>query len=314
MGSTEKPFPAYQGGEPYLFICYAHEDSATVYDEMFWLHEAGVRMWYDDGVRVGTVWRRVLAEALEGASGLVFMQTVQSVKSEFCLNEIRFALDEDKPVFVVTLEASRLPAELRLSLGDRQAMVKDNFAVGDFRRRQADALMACMGSNEETTDTADDSKASSSWIRRRRRQRERRLFTATVLIIDTLAQERTGAVAEDIAAAGGEVLSQEGTLLFAAFDSAAAALDLLNQRRRHWRVGISTGDLLFEDGLYHGSPMTQARLLKDRAEPGQVLATAAFHELLKQSDNGAGVTFRPTGQSGPDDALLLTTESPAPPH
>ena len=33
----EKPFPAYTGDEPYVFVCYAHEDSGTVYPEMAWL-------------------------------------------------------------------------------------------------------------------------------------------------------------------------------------------------------------------------------------------------------------------------------------
>ena len=35
----EKPFAAYTGDEPYIFVCYAHEDSAIVYPEIQWLHE-----------------------------------------------------------------------------------------------------------------------------------------------------------------------------------------------------------------------------------------------------------------------------------
>ncbi|MEM7705775.1 MAG: toll/interleukin-1 receptor domain-containing protein [Pseudomonadota bacterium] len=311
MGTTEKPFPAYQGDQPYLFVCYAHEDATIVYDEMLWLHETGVRLWYDDGVRVGTVWRRVLAEALEGARGLVFMQTQQSVQSEFCMNEIRFALDEEKPVFVVTLEDSRLPAELRLSLGDRQAMVKDNFAVGDFRRRLADALKACLGISDDTeAPGAEGSGPSSSWIRRRRRQRNRRLFTTTVCFIDTQSQDKTGPIADDIAAEGGEVLSREGTLLVAAFDSAATAMELLTRRPRGWRVGISSGDLLFEDGLFHGTPMAEAASLKDSAEPGQVWATNAFVRLLDSTPDldhqkDMGIDFEATGEG-----VLLTTRVP----
>ncbi len=312
MGITEKPFPAYQGDQPYLFVCYAHEDSAVVYDEMLWLHEAGVRLWYDDGVRVGTVWRRVLAEALEGASGLVFMQTQQSVRSEFCMNEIRFALDEEKPVFVVTLEESRLPAELRLSLGDRQAMVKDNFAVGDFRRRLADALKACLGISDDTEiRSAEGGSGLSSWIRRRRRQRDRRLFTTTVCFVDTLSHDRTGPTSEDIAAAGGEVLSQEGTLLVAAFDSAAAAIELLTGRSRSWRVGVSSGDLLFEDGLFHGTPMAEAAALKEQAEPGQVWASSAFVMLLDQPSGSTEPVPIQTDLNNLTEGVLLTARATA---
>lgn len=43
----DKPFPAYEGSEPYIFVCYAHEDSNVVYPEIQWLNEQGVNVWYE---------------------------------------------------------------------------------------------------------------------------------------------------------------------------------------------------------------------------------------------------------------------------
>ncbi len=59
----EKPFSAYKGDEPYIFVCYAHEDSAIVYPEMKWLHQQGVKIWYDEGISAGRIWRKEIAEA-----------------------------------------------------------------------------------------------------------------------------------------------------------------------------------------------------------------------------------------------------------
>ena len=50
------PFPAYQGDEPYVFVCYAHENAARVYPEIQRLHEAGVQIWYGEGISPGTRW------------------------------------------------------------------------------------------------------------------------------------------------------------------------------------------------------------------------------------------------------------------
>ena len=135
-----RPFPAYVGADEYFFVSYAHASAESIYPEMAWLNDAGFNLWYDEGIEVGSVWRRALANRLAGAAGLVFFATDASVVSENCLNEIGFALDEKKPVFVVRMDDAPLPAELRLSLGERQALVRSNLDPATFRRRLKDAL------------------------------------------------------------------------------------------------------------------------------------------------------------------------------
>ena len=48
-----KLFSAYEGEEPYVFVCYAHKDSDVVYPEMAWLRDEGVNLWYDEGISAG---------------------------------------------------------------------------------------------------------------------------------------------------------------------------------------------------------------------------------------------------------------------
>ncbi len=63
----EKPFPAYRGNEPYVFVRYSHEDSDVVYPEITRLHEQGFNLWYDEGISAGKNWRAAIGESLLGA-------------------------------------------------------------------------------------------------------------------------------------------------------------------------------------------------------------------------------------------------------
>jgi TolB-like protein len=137
---SQKPFPAYEGEEPYFFVSYAHEDAGIVYPEMSWIDRAGFNLWYDDGIHVGTVWRQALADALSGAVGLIFFATGRSTESGNCLKELNFILDEEKPVFVVQLDDTPLPGLLRLSLSDRQALVKSDYDLETYHSRLVSAL------------------------------------------------------------------------------------------------------------------------------------------------------------------------------
>lgn len=283
---AERPFPAYEGDEPYFFVCYAHEDAQTVYDEMRWIVSAGFNLWYDDGIHVGTVWRRVLAEALEGAAGLIFMQTAQSVASEFCLNEVRFALDEAKPIFILQLEPSSLPAELRLSLGDRQALVRQNLTPDAFRQKLVNALTTCLAG----TPTAPPAQAARgdpalALRQRRRADRDRRILLTTVSAIE--GNDDADTLIQTLVGGGGELLGREGNTLFTAFDSASRALEAVNALPGSVRAGISGGDLLFEDGMFHGTPVREATELKNRAVPGQILCAQRVYELVSSPQAGA---------------------------
>ena len=137
---TAKPFPAYEGDGPFFFVSYAHDDDKAIYAEMDWIHEAGFNLWYDDGIHVGTVWRQALADALTDSVGLLFFATEKSVQSSNCLKEINFALDEDKPVFVVQLDETPLPSLLRLALSDRQAIRRGDHDESVYRDRLSSSL------------------------------------------------------------------------------------------------------------------------------------------------------------------------------
>jgi len=134
----EKPFPAYQGDEPYVFVCYAHEDSDIVYPEMVWLHEQGINLWYDEGISAGRNWRAAIGDSLLGANRVLFYISERSLKSNHCNREINLALDEDKDIVPIYLEDVVLTSDLKVGLNRVQALHRDQDA--GYRQHLLDAL------------------------------------------------------------------------------------------------------------------------------------------------------------------------------
>ena len=119
----EPPFPAYQGTEPYIFVSYAHKDSALVFKQIASLHAEGFRIWYDEGIDPGNEWPEEIAKALGSCALFLLYVTPRSVASVNCRNEINFALNKSKPFLSVYLEETELPDGLALRMGDLQAIM-----------------------------------------------------------------------------------------------------------------------------------------------------------------------------------------------
>ncbi|MEE9254806.1 MAG: TIR domain-containing protein [Pseudomonadales bacterium] len=120
----ERPFPAYQGDEPFAFICYAHDDDEVVYPELVRLREQGVNIWYDEGISPGAEWSDVLADRIKNCSSFLYYVSPRSVASEICRQELLFAQEGSCEILAVHLEHTDLPDGLRLRLGHRQAVMR----------------------------------------------------------------------------------------------------------------------------------------------------------------------------------------------
>ena len=46
MSKTERRCPPYEGGDPYLYFCFAEKDSEAVFPLLEHLYQRGVRVWY----------------------------------------------------------------------------------------------------------------------------------------------------------------------------------------------------------------------------------------------------------------------------
>ena len=111
-----KPIPAYNGAESYVFVCYSHSDSERVYTDIVDLDGCGINIWYDEGISAGASWRAEIAAAIQGAKKLLFFISESSLTSTHCLREVDYALNHDIEIIPVYLADVKLPAELELVL------------------------------------------------------------------------------------------------------------------------------------------------------------------------------------------------------
>jgi eukaryotic-like serine/threonine-protein kinase len=137
---------AYRGDAAFAFVSYSHDDTASVFPELEALAAEGVHLYYDEGIHPGHTWDDELARAIERCSVFVFFVTRRSATSQNCRREVAFAIDHDKPIIAVHLEDVELPAGLRLSIGNRQAIVRARFDEARYRERLITAVREHVGS------------------------------------------------------------------------------------------------------------------------------------------------------------------------
>lgn len=128
--TTDPPFEAYRGGEPYAFVSYAHADSHLVYPLVADLHERGYRIWYDEGIEPTDSWPETLADKISGCQLYVLFVTRVSVERDGIELEIEWAHTHGKRCLAVCLEETRFPPSVGFFTEHRQFLT--------YRRRDHD--------------------------------------------------------------------------------------------------------------------------------------------------------------------------------
>lgn len=113
---------AYEGTSPYIFISYAHKDTALVLPIIEELNAKGFRIWYDAGIEAGTEWPDYIAAHLEKSACVLAFLSSSAVASFNCRQEINYAIDLQKPMLSIYLEDLSLTGGMRMRLGLSQAM------------------------------------------------------------------------------------------------------------------------------------------------------------------------------------------------
>jgi hypothetical protein len=118
----DKPFKAYDGNAPCIFISYAHSDKETVFKCIDRLHKRGFRIWYDEGIEPGTKWYEVLASKIDAAECVLLFMSRHSLHSPYVTKEITCATGKKKHIVCVVLDGSRAQGSFELMLCDTQMM------------------------------------------------------------------------------------------------------------------------------------------------------------------------------------------------
>ena len=161
-GVGRLPYPAYRGNEPYIFVSYAHLDKDKVFEEIKRFNEAGFHVWYDEGISPGNEWTDEIADALEKCSLFVVMITPTSAPRQNVINEINFALDENKPFLAIHLEETKLKGGLKLRIGAMQAILKYNMSPEEYAYKYTEAFKRLGLKNDKAASSQENAAQSTA--------------------------------------------------------------------------------------------------------------------------------------------------------
>lgn len=136
----DRPFPAYKGDKPYIFVSYSHQDAELVYPEITYLKDQGFNIWYDEGISPGASWREELAESILSSSLFIIFISPRSADSDNCVKEVSYALEHGQAVVAVHLEKTHLTPGQELALSDRQAILKYELSPQDYTAKLIEGI------------------------------------------------------------------------------------------------------------------------------------------------------------------------------
>ena len=118
----------YEGKKPYIFVSYAHKDSALVFPILEELDRRGYRVWYDDGIVPGSEWPENIAQHLDGCSLTLAFISPNSIASANCRREVTFALSKRKAFLGIVLKPTEMSLGMEMQLSAQQCIMKYTYA------------------------------------------------------------------------------------------------------------------------------------------------------------------------------------------
>ena len=166
MAKKNTPFEPYKGKDDYIFISYAHKDSAKVFEVIKLLHEEKYRIWYDEGIEIGAQWPQVVASRLKESAVVLIFLSNNALSSQNCQREIHYAVSQKKEMIVVNLEDCVLSPDLEMQLS---VVKKINCTEAEnlketLKGNLSDSLIGDGITGYERTDAGKDPKRTYGFI------------------------------------------------------------------------------------------------------------------------------------------------------
>lgn len=125
-------FKPYEGDKPYIFISYAHADSDAVMSVVTHMHDRGYRIWYDEGIEVGSEWPECIASHLTGAQLVVAFISNSYMRSDNCRREMHYALSKRLRIINVFIENTDMTPGMEMQIGSIFALMRHNMSDEEF--------------------------------------------------------------------------------------------------------------------------------------------------------------------------------------
>lgn len=125
-------FKPYEGGDPYIFISYAHADSDAVMQVVSDMNNRGYRIWYDEGIEVGSEWQECIASHLVDAHLVVAFISNAYMRSDNCRREMHYAQSKKIKTINVFIEQTELTPGMELQIGNIFALMKYTYPNDEY--------------------------------------------------------------------------------------------------------------------------------------------------------------------------------------
>ena len=125
-------FKPYEGDKPYIFISYAHADSDAVMSVVTHMHDRGYRIWYDEGIEVGSEWPECIASHLTGAQLVIAFISNSYMRSDNCRREMHYALSKRLRIINVFIENTDMTPGMEMQIGSIFALMRYNMSDKKF--------------------------------------------------------------------------------------------------------------------------------------------------------------------------------------
>ena len=125
-------FRPYEGDHPYIFVSYAHANSPQVMEVITHMHSRGYRIWYDEGIEVGSEWPECIASHLAGAHLMLAFISNAYMASDNCRREMHFAISRKIKIINIFLEDTRMTPGMEMQIGNIFALMKQNMSDQAF--------------------------------------------------------------------------------------------------------------------------------------------------------------------------------------
>lgn len=125
-------FKPYEGDKPYIFISYAHADSDAVMSVVTHMHDRGYRIWYDEGIEVGSEWPECIASHLTGAQLVIAFISNSYMRSDNCRREMHYSLSKRLRIINVFIENTDMTPGMEMQIGSIFALMRYNMSDEEF--------------------------------------------------------------------------------------------------------------------------------------------------------------------------------------
>lgn len=151
----------YFGEEPYIFVSYSHKNEAAAMEIIRSLHDAGFRVWYDEGIAPASVWDDNIANHVEQCGLFLALLSQEYIDSSNCKDELNYAREMEKSRLLVYLQDIQLIGGMRMRLSRLQAIHRykyDNQQLFYEKLFSAQGIEICRGATVPHTLTEPQRK------------------------------------------------------------------------------------------------------------------------------------------------------------